>query len=212
MTAWQTQQNVSQNHDVCHVVPPRIVPQEEKHRGRRWTPTVVGTMAFPVSLSPSPVHEAFAGIQWDPIEKLELTEAEKSLLRAGEQNPVEYTLFHQEDAAAYAHLLLKVLEQAKIPISISKESSVRKVSKLSLEETLPDDEAVQLLYVDSIGVVTHYAISKLCEVIICLKGSSKSSKVTLSATFYPDGILADNWRPLLGILMRGGSDAFAQST
>jgi len=181
----------------------------------RWTLTAFGSisMAFPVSLSASPVYEAFAGIQWDPIEKLELTEAEKSLLRAGEQNPVEYTLFHQEDAAAYAHLLLKVLEQTIAPSNQGNgSSSMRKVSKLSLQEILPDDEALQLLYVDSIGVVTHYTISKLCEVIICLKGSSKSSKVTLSTTFYPDGILIENWRPLLGILMRGGSDAFAQST
>lgn len=163
-------------------------------------------MSFPSTLSPSPVHEAFTGIQWDPLEKLQLVANEKALLRAAEDNVISYTLARQDEAREYTHILLKVLDEVLVPGSMNSN-----VSRLSLEESLPDDEALQLLYVDSSGVVAHYAISKLCEVVFCLKESSKKSKVTLSSTFYQDGTLIENWRPLLRILLNGGSDAFAQS-
>ena len=165
-------------------------------------------MSFPTALSLSPVHEAFAGIHWDPLEKLELSDPEKALLRAGEDNPLEYTLADQHDAEAYAQVLLKVLDQA-----ISSPGSPRKnlrVSRLSLEQCLPDDEALQLLYLDSMGVVLHYAISKLSEVVISLKSASKKAQVTLATTFYPYGSLVENWRPLLRILSGSMSDLFAK--
>jgi hypothetical protein len=103
--------------------------------------------------------------------------------------------------------LLKVLDEVVVPGSMNS-----KVARLALEESLPDDEALQLLYVDYSGVVAHYAITKLCEVVLCLKESSKKSKVTLLSTFYqPNGTLIENWRPLLRILLNGESDSFAQS-
>jgi hypothetical protein len=159
-------------------------------------------------LSPSPVHEAFSGIQWDPLEKLEkLVANERALLRAAEDNVISYTLARQDEAREYTHILLKVLDEVVVPGSKNS-----KVARLALEESLPDDEALQLLYVDYSGVVAHYAITKLCEVVLCLKESSKKSKVTILSTFYqPDGTLIENWRPLLRILLNGGSDAFAQS-
>jgi hypothetical protein len=163
-------------------------------------------MSFPSTLSPSPVHEAFSGIQWDPLEKLQLETNEKALLRAAEDNVISYTLARQDEASEYTHILLKVLDELVVPGSMNS-----KVGRLALEESLPDDEALQLLYVDYSGVVAHYAITKLCEVVYCLL-ESKKSKVTLSSTFYqPDGMLIESWRPLLRILLNGGSDAFAQS-
>jgi hypothetical protein len=165
------------------------------------------SMSFPSTLSPSPVHEAFSGIQWDPLEKLQLLASEIALLRAAEDNVISYTLAQQDEAREYTNILLKVLDEVVVP-----RSKNSKVARLALEESLPDDEALQLLYVDYSGVIAHYAVTKLCEVVLCLKESSKKSKVTLLSTFYqPDGTLIENWRPLLRILLNGGSDAFAQS-
>jgi V-type H+-transporting ATPase subunit H len=163
-------------------------------------------MSLPSALSPSPVHEAFTGIQWDPLEKLELSDPEKALFRAAEDNPIDYTLADQHDAEAYAHLLLKVVGLTSFPPG----SSSLKVSKLSLDQCLPDDEALQLLYVDCMGVVLHYAITKLSEVVICLKSGSRKAQVTLATTFYPSGILTEHWRPLLRILSGSKPDPFAQ--
>jgi hypothetical protein len=158
-------------------------------------------MSFPSTLSPSPVNQAFSGIQWDPLEK------GGPLLRAAEDNVISYTLARQDEAREYTHLLLKVLDEVVVPGSMNS-----KVARLALEESLPDDEALQLLHVDYSGVVTHYAITKLSEVVLCLKESSKKSKVTIWSIFYQsNGTLVENWRPLLRILLNGGSDAFAQS-
>jgi hypothetical protein len=180
--------------------------ERERERSHKYTLS----MAFASTsvLSPSPVFEAFSGIQWDPLEKLEkLVANERALLRAAEDNVISYTLARQDEAREYTHILLKVLDEVIVPGSKNS-----KVARLALEESLPDDEALQLLYVDYSGVVAHYAITKLCEVVLCLKESSKKSKVTLLSIFYqPDGTLIENWRPLLRILLNGGSDAFAQS-
>lgn len=67
-----------------------------------------------------------------------------------------------------------------------------------------------MLYTDPMGVVTHYAITKLYDSIVCLK---EKKTVSLGSTFYNegDGNLIDEWRPLLRVLHLGGSgDAFAQ--
>lgn len=80
-----------------------------------------------------------------------------------------------------------------------------------LTEDLPVEEALQMLYVDSMGVVTHYAITKLYEVLIALSDKKPSSDVTIATTFYMNGFLMDEWRSLLRILHLGGSgDPFAQ--
>ena len=165
-------------------------------------------MAFPAAPSPSPVHLAFTGIQWDPLGKLELTGPEKSLLRSAEDNVLDYTIAEQDDAAAYARLLLKVLDQVIGPNNPSD-----KVAKLTLEDILDDEEALQMLYVDPMGVVSHYALSKLYEVILYLKEKSKKSDISVASTFYKNGVLIEEWRPLLRILKGGAGtgDAYAQS-
>ena len=159
-----------------------------------------------MSLPPSPVMGAFAGIQWDPMQKLRLTQPEKLLLRSGEANPIDYTLSNREESTAYVKVVLKVLAEAS---GASGPSS--KVSHL--KGMLPDDEALQILYTDPMGVVVHYAITKLYDIIVCLREKKRGSDVSIGATFYneDDGNLLDEWRPLLRVLHLGGSgDAFAQ--
>jgi len=59
--------------------------------------------------------------------------------------------------------------------------------------------------------VTHYTIAKLYEVISCIREKKDNAEVTMINTFYDNGRLMDDWRPLLGILHLGGSgDPFAQ--
>ena len=158
------------------------------------------------SLPPSPVTHAFSGIQWDPMQKLRLTNPEKLLLRSAEANPIDYTLNNHEESSAYVKVVLKVLAEAS---GASGPSS--KVSHLS--GLLPEDEALQMLYTDPMGVVTHYAITKLYDIVVCLKEKKIGSTVCIGSTFYneQDGSLIDEWRPLLRVLHLGGSgDAFAQ--
>lgn len=157
-------------------------------------------MSFPVALSPSPVSEAFKGIQNDRLDKFSLSEHERSLFQAGEENVMEYTLYDQDGAVAYVQLLLKLLDHLA--------SSTTPVSKLPLDRILADDEASEFWSEDSRGVMFHYAISKLCEVIQSLRDTK--TKVTLATVFFPDGMLLDTWRPLYRVLVGGGSDEFAQ--
>jgi len=156
------------------------------------------------SISPSPVAAAFSGIQWDPLGKLRLTNSEKSLLRSGEDNPTDYTLGNVEDACHYVRALLKVLAEAS--------GSSGPSSKVShLRDPLPVADALQLLYVDALGVVTHYAISKLVDVISCLMEKKDGASVSMVTTFFEYGNLIDDWRPLLRVLHLGGSgDPYAQ--
>jgi len=101
-------------------------------------------MSFTANLAASPVAAAFSGIHWDPLGKLKLTNAEKSILRSGEDNPVDYTLSNVEDACMYARALLKVLAESSGPSGPSV-----KVSKI--KKILPVDDALQLLYTDPTG-------------------------------------------------------------
>lgn len=161
-------------------------------------------MTFTATISPSPVCAAFSGISWDPLGRLRLTDAEKSLLRSGEDNPVDYTLSNIEDACLYVQALLKVLVEASGPSGPS-----TKVSHL--REELPTADALQILYTDATGVVTHYAIAKLHEVIVSLRERRNTADVNMSSIFFPEGKLIESWRPLLRILHLGGSgDPFAQ--
>jgi V-type H+-transporting ATPase subunit H len=67
------------------------------------------------------------------------------------------------------------------------------------------------LETDPLGVVTHYALTKLNEIITTL--STGVSGVTVSSVFYvgKDGVLVDQWKALLRILNKGGKgDAYAQ--
>ena len=158
------------------------------------------------SLPPSPVTHAFAGIEWDPLQKLRLSNEEKQLLRSAEANPIDYTLNNHEESTTYVKVVLKVLAEASGASGPS--SKVSHVKGL-----LPEDEALQLLYTDPMGVVTHYAITKLYDIVVCLKEKKIGSEVSMGSTFYndEDGSLIDEWRPLLRVLHLGGSgDAFAQ--
>lgn len=158
------------------------------------------------TLPPSPIAPAFYGIQWDAMPKLRLTPPEQSLLRSAATNPIDYTLTNPKGSAAYAKVVLKVLAEAS---GASGPSS--KVSHLT-GGPLPEDEALQLLYADALGVVTHYAVTRLYDIVVCLKEKKPGSKVSLGSTFFNEGgTLIDEWRPLLRVLHLGGSgDAFAQ--
>ena len=74
---------------------------------------------------------------------------------------------------------------------------------------LPDQEALQILYFDKLGVVTHYIITKLYEgvLLLLLTDAKPTSAIQLFTTFYTDGILLDDWRLLLKLIYMGG---FAQ--
>jgi len=128
------------------------------------------------------------------------------MLRSAETNPVDYTLNNPKESVAYVKVVLKVLAESS---GASGPSS--KVSHL--KALLPEDAALQMLYTDPMGVVTHYAITKLYDIVTCLKEKKRGSRVSMGSTFFNpvDGNLIDEWRPLLRVLHLGGSgDAFAQ--
>ena len=89
------------------------------HENTAKKPQTLNNISIMNPLAPrlpsSPVSPAFAGIQWDPLEKLRLTKEEKLLLRSAEANPLEYTICDPHDATAYARILLKILEEASGP-------------------------------------------------------------------------------------------------
>ena len=74
-----------------------------------------------------------------------------------------------------------------------------------------DEQAMTALDLDPLGVVTHYALTKLNEIITTL--ATGISGVTVASVFYvgKDGVLVDQWKALLRILNKGGKgDAYAQ--
>lgn len=154
-------------------------------------------------LSPSPVALAFPHIQWDPLGSLRLTAQETALLRMAETNPIEYTLADSRDATMYARVLLKLLAEAS-----AAGAGFGKVS--TIVKACDEETALAALDEDPLGVVSHYAITKLHKIITTLMGGSG---VTVGIVFYAkDGHLIDQWKALLRILNKGGrGDAFAQS-
>lgn len=155
-------------------------------------------------LSPSPVALAFSQIQWDPLGSLRLTAQETALLRMAESNPIEYTLADSRDASMYARVLLKLLAEAA-----AAGAGTGQVSKIT--DDCGEEKALEALDADPLGVVTHYAITKLYNIITTL---IEGTGVTVASVFYvgKDGILVDQWKALLRILNKGGKgDAFAQS-
>lgn len=81
------------------------------------------------------------------------------------------------------------------------------------KEKCTDEQAKIALDVDPLGVVTHYALTKLHEIISTL--STGKSGVTVASVFYvgKDGVLVDQWKALLRILNKGGKgDFFAQKS
>jgi V-type H+-transporting ATPase subunit H len=121
-----------------------------------------------------------------------------------ETNPIEYTLADSRDASMYARVLLKLLAEASAAGSVTGE-----VSRIT--EQCTEEQALDALDADPLGVVTHYAIAKLHDILAMLIGGTG---VTISTVFYvgKEGILVDQWKALLRILNKGGKgDAFAQS-
>lgn len=121
-----------------------------------------------------------------------------------ETNPIDYTLADSRDASMYARVLLKLLSEAAAAGAGTGEVS-------TFTEKCSDDKAMHALDTDPLGVVTHYALTKLNEIISTL--STGVSGVTVSSVFYvgKDGVLVDQWKALLRVLNKGGKgDAYAQ--
>ena len=80
-----------------------------------------------------------------------------------------------------------------------------------LPEKCTDEEAMDALGQDPLGIVSHYALTKLYEIISTL--TNGVSGVTIASVFYvgKDGVLVDQWKALLRVLNKGGKgDIFAQ--
>jgi V-type H+-transporting ATPase subunit H len=171
------------------------------------TDASTNTTASPLALK-SPVYEAFPHIQWDSLNSLKLTAQETALLRMAETNPMDYTLADSRDASMYARVLLKLLAEAA-----TAGAGTGAVSLLGNNgtEALPTAAAVEKLQSDPLGVVSHYALSKLLEILDTLATGVKG--VTISSVFYvgKEGILVDQWKALLRLLNKGGKgDLYAQ--
>jgi len=152
----------------------------------------------------SPVTYAFPHIQWDALESLRLTAQETALLRMAETNPIDYTLSDSRDASMYARVLLKLLAEAH-----AVGAGTGEVSRLP--EKCTDDEAMNALEVDPLGIVSHYALTKLYEIVMTL--IEGVAGVTIASVFYvgKDAVLVDQWKALLRALNKGGKgDIFAQ--
>jgi V-type H+-transporting ATPase subunit H len=172
----------------------------------------------------SPVVLAFPYIQWDTLStSLKLTPQETALLRMAETNPMDYTLADSRDASMYARVLLKLLAEAT-----QAGAGTGRVSNLHSGGTassstgdllsssvvllpLTEAEAMDLLNVDPLSVVSHYALSKLLEILETLSAGVKG--VTTASVFYvgKEGILVEQWKALLRVLNKGGKgDMYAQ--
>lgn len=158
-----------------------------------------------VSTLKSPVSAAFSHIQWDSLGSLQLTAQETALLRMAETNPMDYTLADSRDASMYARVLLKLVSEAS-----AAGAGMGEVSKLPVAG-VSDQDAMQALSMDPLGVVCHYALTKLLDILQTLKTGVKG--VSIATVFYvgKDGVLVEQWKALLRILDKPGKgDAFAQ--
>jgi V-type H+-transporting ATPase subunit H len=121
-----------------------------------------------------------------------------------ETNPIEYTLADSRDASMYARVLLKLLAEAA-----SAGAGHGQVS--NIHEVCNEEKALQALSEDPLGVVSHYAITKLHNILTTLL--SGSTGVTVSTVFYvgKDGVLVDQWKALLRILNKASSSSASGS-
>lgn len=153
----------------------------------------------------SPVSAAFPNIQWDSLGSLKLTAQETALLRMAETNPMDYTLADSRDASMYARVLLKLLAEAA-----AAGAGTGDVSRLS-EAGVSDEDVMAALDTDPLSVVSHYALTKLLDILTTLASGVKG--VTVASVFYvgKEGILVDQWKALLRVLNKGGKgDVYAQ--
>lgn len=168
------------------------------------------TFLVHATVSPSPISKAFPFIEWNA--PIAVSKPEQALLQSAEQNPLEYTLAEYGDAFAYARLLLKVLDQVTGPSNpglVSELSLEAASSSLSAGQGLDEEEALQYLEDDKTGVVTHYVITQLYDMMGLLTERPAHSPVQISTIFYQDDKLLEDWRPLLRLLYRSG-DPFSQ--
>lgn len=152
------------------------------------------------------MYKAFPQIQWDALGSLKLTAQETALLRMAETNSMDYTLADSRDASMYARVLLKLLAEASAAGAGSGE-----VSKMTDAVEVTEEDANQALSNDPLGVVSHYALTKLLEILTTLGTGVKG--VTVASVFYvgKEGVLVDQWKALLRVLNKGGKgDVFAQ--
>ena len=156
------------------------------------------------TVSPSPVAKAFKHIQWDPLSSLRLTPQETALLRMAETNPIEYTLGDARDATMYIRVLLKLLAEASVNVS----GHVARI-----QEECNENRALDALDADPLGVVTHYAIAKLNEILSTLTSPwAAENGVSVANVFYAGSecLLIEQWKALLRVISKGKGDSYAQ--
>lgn len=151
----------------------------------------------------SPVETAFPHIQWDALSSLKLTAQETALLRMAETNPLEYTLADSRDASMYARVLLKLLAEATAAGAGSGEVSRMVVASDTTGNSgnnnnnnnsgngaaaatnvanSEEELAMQALQMDPLGVVSHYALTKLLGILQTLAAGVKESPLRLCST------------------------------
>lgn len=95
---------------------------------------------------------------------------------------------------------------------VSSHPFLKNVGRVStISEACDEEAAIDAFDEDPLGVVSHYAITKLHKIITSLM---VGSGVTVGTVFYvgKDGVLVDQWKSLLRILNKGGrGDGFSQS-
>jgi V-type H+-transporting ATPase subunit H len=104
----------------------------------------------------------------------------------------------------YARVLLKLLAEA-----VAAGAGTGEVSRVS--EMCTEEQALDALDRDPLGVATHYAITKLYDILNML---ISGTGVTISSVFYvgKEGILVDQWKALLRMLNKSAKgDVWAQS-
>lgn len=174
-----------------------------------------------------------------------LSKPELLLLQSAEENPLEYTLAEYEDAFLYVRVLLKLLHQVTATHHSAEAGDTGTVASLGLGRVdcgvqipLSREEALDVYSHDKMGVVTHYVITKLYELMGSLierqqqdqqrnsrnnspKNRHPTPSVSILTLFY-DGQdhdafarnnphpLIDDWRPLMKILHRSTSDDFSK--
>jgi len=162
----------------------------------------------PQPLEPSPVTRAFPYVKDCRLDHLRLSSIEQEILKKADENPIDYTLANQKDATDYVHVLLKVLGEASIRLESSKVSQF-------IDKELLEEDALELIRADPMGVMSHYSLTCLHDVIISLQDKKPGSSISLTTTFFQpfDGCLIDDYRPLMRVLHLGGNgDSFAQRT
>ena len=163
-----------------------------------------------------------------------LSNPELNVLQNAEEHHLEYTLADLDDAFLYVRVLLKVLDQVTGPsdvgmVSDSEWGRLDPQNYTTGSAMLSEEQALEVYAEDKAGVATHYVITRLCELVGLLTTMSDSarrdSKVRITTLFYhrddkdnfnsplrqPRQLrLMEDWRPLLRILYRSGSDDFTK--